>query len=449
MAPAAGELEGVGEEAAVQAPARARRADTGGFVIGQKREKRFIEPSKYWRVDDKERNKKRKLMTTKMWKGRKKPKLKSLTAEEEVYLAEFIRNKESSSEEDSGDEEVPRAKRLCVWGVERSATSSQSSVEEEGCVWSAVEGAEVQEVERCQVPGSREGGECSREAPQTRAEARAQDEVVEAGAAATSRPVVEAREVEQTETRFGELVDAEVTEVAKECKEKATRPVDKPVEAEAAEARMVEARMVEARLAEVDDSLASLVGLIPAEELEEMMSGDLLFCGEGGGEGRRAKKGKGARESKGGVRRSAMLSTHPSLPSLPYFGSIYTMEEAEVGEEEVFEEARVITPPPIAPPAQGDTPPFLNQVAPLRVAGKSKTKSRLKVGRAGAGVLQDISNKENMARTGGEERLQGKGGMGRVLEGRGKDSKEKGGKATKEEKNGSRGSGEGGSRRSR
>ena len=445
MAPAPGELEGIGEEAAQAQAARARRADTGGFVIGQKREKRFIEPSKYWRVDDKERNKKRKLMTTKMWKGRKKPKHKSLTAEEEVYLAEFIRTKESSSE-DSGDEEAPRPKRVCVWGAERGTTSSQSSVEEEACVWSAVEGAEVEEAGSRQVSGCKGGGKDSCETPQAREEAREEarvlhdKEVLEAREA-SSRPM-EAKEVEveETETREAEVGEtevgtAEVTEVTTESKDEAERPKDKSVEVKG----------VEARTAEVDDSLASLVGLIPAEELEEMMSGDLLFCGEGGGWDGRAKKGKGARESRGGVRRSARLSTHPSLPSL---GSIYTMEDAEVVEE-VFEEARVVTPPPTAPPPQGDTPPFLNQVVPLRVAGKSKTKSRLKLGRAGAGVLQDISNKDNLARPGGEERLEGRGGRGRVLEGRGKDAMEKGVKAANEEKDGRRGSGEGGSRRSR
>ena len=68
---------------------RARRAvvdSQGGFAIGVKKEKRVIEPYKYWRVDNKEKNKKRKMMAGKLWKGRKRPKLDSLTPDEEVGL---------------------------------------------------------------------------------------------------------------------------------------------------------------------------------------------------------------------------------------------------------------------------------------------------------------------------------------------------------------------------
>ena len=63
---------------------RARRAQDAAFVIGAKKEKRLIEPYKYWRVDNKDKNKKRKTMAGKLWKGRKRPKLESLTPDEEV-----------------------------------------------------------------------------------------------------------------------------------------------------------------------------------------------------------------------------------------------------------------------------------------------------------------------------------------------------------------------------
>ena len=63
---------------------RARRAQDGAFVIGAKKEKRLIEPYKYWRVDNKDKNKKRKTMAGKLWKGRKRPKFESLTPDEEV-----------------------------------------------------------------------------------------------------------------------------------------------------------------------------------------------------------------------------------------------------------------------------------------------------------------------------------------------------------------------------
>ena len=67
---------------------RARRAvdGQGGFAIGVRKEKRVIEPYKYWRVDNKDKNKKRKMMAGKLWKGRKRPKLESLTPDEEVGI---------------------------------------------------------------------------------------------------------------------------------------------------------------------------------------------------------------------------------------------------------------------------------------------------------------------------------------------------------------------------
>ena len=51
---------------------RARRAvdGQGAFAIGVRKEKRVIEPYKYWRVDNKDKNKKRKMMAGKLWKGR-------------------------------------------------------------------------------------------------------------------------------------------------------------------------------------------------------------------------------------------------------------------------------------------------------------------------------------------------------------------------------------------
>ena len=69
---------------------RARRAQDAAFVLGAKKEKRLIEPYKYWRVDNKDKNKKRKTMAGKLWKGRKRPKLESLTPDEEVKPVVFM-----------------------------------------------------------------------------------------------------------------------------------------------------------------------------------------------------------------------------------------------------------------------------------------------------------------------------------------------------------------------
>ena len=45
-------------------------AEDGGLVIGKGKGRRTIEGYKYWKQDDEERNKRRKLMLAKQWRGR-------------------------------------------------------------------------------------------------------------------------------------------------------------------------------------------------------------------------------------------------------------------------------------------------------------------------------------------------------------------------------------------
>jgi hypothetical protein len=336
VAPEPKEWESILEEAAPVEPPRGRRAD--GAQAGRlgAKEKRFVEEYKYWRVDNKEKYKKRKNMIQKMWKGRKKLKQNPLTEEAEKYLEELIDQKDTTFEESDDGEEAAGDAPGCVWAAEGGLqpTASQSSVEEASCVWD---------------------GEARPGAGRKAREGRAR------------------REARRT----------------REQKRVASRPEEVRSVAEPREEEL--------------DPLASLAGLIPAEELEEMLgSTDLLFCGE---MSRRQEEPKGRRPSTGpSVRRSARLSSHPSST-----GSIFTEEVKEVLEAVAVEEDGEVFKPAsrgageaeenrevegfggAATPSgkdQGEVQLSRNRLVPLRIS-KAKSKSRIK---PTAAVLRDISN---------------------------------------------------------
>ena len=196
---------------------------------------------------------------------------------------------------------------------------------------------------------------------------------------------------------------------------------------------------------------SSLTDLIPAEELEEMMSEDFLFCG--GATFSRGRRDKGAEENvvnkmktpnsrekeesatgrrrestTSSRRRSARLSVHPNLT-----GSIFIeQEEPPISsslQQQVVEEIRnseprqsVITTVTMTSPSNTvtsdnttakppdlnismtptitlpevksavATPLFSNSIAPLRMVNKAKTKSRL--GKEVQQALGDLTNFE-------------------------------------------------------
>ena len=68
-------METIIEEGGEKEDQRARRggalvAEDGGLVIGKGKGRRTIEGYKYWKQDDEERNKRRKSMLAKQWRGR-------------------------------------------------------------------------------------------------------------------------------------------------------------------------------------------------------------------------------------------------------------------------------------------------------------------------------------------------------------------------------------------
>ena len=54
---------------------QAQASKDGSLMLGLNKSSRTISMNKYWRQDDKDRNRKRKLMIQRLWNGRKKGKL--------------------------------------------------------------------------------------------------------------------------------------------------------------------------------------------------------------------------------------------------------------------------------------------------------------------------------------------------------------------------------------
>ena len=129
----------------------------GTLVLGLNKLSRKIEDYKFWKQDDKERNKRRKIMIQKLWKGRKKPKIVPLDCTGEQKLVDIIADKEPSDDEEE-EEEFPSSSskkprissgeilppKRCIWeatdpkGCVDSTKASTSSSDIDfgsGCVW--------------------------------------------------------------------------------------------------------------------------------------------------------------------------------------------------------------------------------------------------------------------------------------------------------------------------
>jgi len=84
-----------GKDSIVQITSSSRRGggiESGEFVAGKHLAKRYIEDYKFWKQDDKIRNKRRKAKIQKQFKGRKKVKIGQSSIEDEQKLIELIQN---------------------------------------------------------------------------------------------------------------------------------------------------------------------------------------------------------------------------------------------------------------------------------------------------------------------------------------------------------------------
>jgi len=106
---------------------QAKPSKDGSLVLGLNKSPRKILEYKYWKQDDKERNRKRKLMIQRQWKGRRKEKLKALDCDGEQKLIDLIADRLSSDEED----ELSPAKKPRLIAMDKPLAKD--------CVWNAVE----------------------------------------------------------------------------------------------------------------------------------------------------------------------------------------------------------------------------------------------------------------------------------------------------------------------
>lgn len=106
---------------------QAKPSKDGSLVLGLNKSPRKILEYKYWKQDDKERNRKRKLMIQRQWKGRRKEKLKALDCDGEQKLIDLIADRVSSDDED----ELSPAKKPRLIAMDKPLAKD--------CVWNAVE----------------------------------------------------------------------------------------------------------------------------------------------------------------------------------------------------------------------------------------------------------------------------------------------------------------------
>ena len=84
-----------GKDSIVQSTSSSRRGggiESGEFVAGKHLAKRYIEDYKFWKQDDKIRNKRRKAKIQKQFTGRKQVKIGQSSIEDEQKLIELIQN---------------------------------------------------------------------------------------------------------------------------------------------------------------------------------------------------------------------------------------------------------------------------------------------------------------------------------------------------------------------
>jgi len=146
--------------------------DGGGLFLGKSQGKRFVEPYKFWRSDDKEKNRKRKQMIAKQFKGRKRKKFAPLDENKEHELQVLIDEKEDtileSDDEETGADDRDKIEDIVVVEIEQkmeqavldSSQESEWSLPDDmnGCVWNLPDKSSSKS--NFSVLSSEEFGEC-------------------------------------------------------------------------------------------------------------------------------------------------------------------------------------------------------------------------------------------------------------------------------------------------
>jgi len=122
----------------------------GTLVLGSNKSLRQIQTYKFWKQDDKERNRRRKMMITKLWKGRKRKKILPLPIADEQKLIDLIADRVSSDDEEQSSPSKPKFNLQsdnygCVWKSTEPSSKTKASITScsssdidvaNTCVWS-------------------------------------------------------------------------------------------------------------------------------------------------------------------------------------------------------------------------------------------------------------------------------------------------------------------------
>ena len=270
----------------------------GTLVLGLNKLSRKIEDYKFWKQDDKERNKKRKVMIQKLWRGRKKPKIIPLDCAGEQKLVDIIADKEPSDDEEE-EEEFPSS------SSKKPRISSTETLPPKRCIWEALD------------PKSCVDG--------TKASTSSSDIDFGSGCVWANEDLVDNPEDSNSEDKA-----SDTRESSSSFQEPTQSMLEVPFESHGDRKNSQEV---------FADALGELHGLIPESELAELLqTDDLLFCDAKpkvevlGSIDNVMKNKENTKDSRKSLRRSARIN---SAPNMTEFGSIYTGSERS-GDEEAF-----------------------------------------------------------------------------------------------------------------
>ena len=269
----------------------------GTLVLGINKLSRKIEDYKFWKQDDKERNKRRKLMIQKLWKGRKKPKIIPLDCAGEQKLVDIIAEKEPSDDEE--EEEFPSS------SSKKPRISSVEILPPRRCIWEALD------PKGC--------------IDSTKASTSSSDIDFGSGCVWANEDLEDNPEECNSEDKA-----SDTRESTSSFQEPTQSMLEVPFESHGDRKNSQEV---------LADALDELHGLIPESELAELLqTDDLLFCDAKpkvevlGSIDNVMKNKENTKDSRKSLRRSARIN---SVPNMTEFGSIYTGSE-RLGDEEAF-----------------------------------------------------------------------------------------------------------------
>jgi len=257
-----------------------------------------IEDYKFWKQDDKERNKRRKIMIQKLWKGRKKPKIIPLDCAGEQKLVDIIADKEPSDDEEE-EEEFPSS------SSKKPRISSGEILPPKRCIWEATD------PKGC--------------VDSTKASTSSSDIDFGSGCVWANEDLEDNPEDSNSEDKA-----SDTRESTSSFQVPTQSMLEVPFESHGDRKNSQEV---------FADALDELHGLIPESELAELLqTDDLLFCEAKpkvavlGSIENVMKNKENTKDSRKSLRRSARIN---SVPNMTEFGSIYTGSERS-GDEEAF-----------------------------------------------------------------------------------------------------------------